>query len=269
VVLLALGVAFGFVFVRRQRVLPEPLLDLALFAGRAFRTALGNMLFGTMLMGAIMVFTTQYLQLVGGLTPLQAGLWMLPGVVASVASSLLSPLLARRFRPAYVIGIGLVVAVFGLVLVASASSVAAVAVGLTVINLGAGPMVVLGTDLIIGSAPPSKAGSAASLNETCGELGFALGIALLGSLGTAVYRAGVEVPAGVAAPDSLASAVALAERLPIQVGTELLVSAREAFTTGMHVAAWVSAVLMAAVAAFVVPLLRHVRPSDELVETAS
>ncbi|MDT5024433.1 MAG: transporter, family, multidrug resistance protein, partial [Micromonosporaceae bacterium] len=101
------GTAVGIGFVRRQRTLADPLLDVRLFANRAFSGALGSMFFGTLTMGAMMLFSTQHLQLVEGLTPLRSGLWMLVPVVASTASVLLSPLAARRIRPAYLIGAGL------------------------------------------------------------------------------------------------------------------------------------------------------------------
>lgn len=268
------GSAVGVVFVRRQRTLTDPLLDLRLFANRAFSAALGSMLLGTMLMGAIMLFITQYLQLVLGLSPLRAGLWMLPAVAASTVGFLFSPLLARRIRPAYLIGGGLAISVVGLLLVTQASATSGLAVlvtGFAVTNLGAGPLVSLATDLVVGSAPPETAGSAASMNETAGEFGFALGIATLGSVGTAVYRHRIAgaIPSGIpaeatdAARDTLAGAVAAAENLPEQFAVALLAPAREAFTAGMHVAATISAVLLIGVAVLAVTMLSQVRPSGE------
>jgi DHA2 family multidrug resistance protein-like MFS transporter len=271
---IAVGTAVGVVFARRQRALAHPLLDLRLFTNRAFSTALGSMLSGTMLMGAIMLFITQHLQLVEGLSPLHAGLWMLPAVATSITSFLVSPLLARRIRPAYLIGAGLVISVFGLLVITRVDAVSgprALATGFALINLGAGPLVTLATDLIVGSAPPEKAGSAASMNETSGEFGFALGIATLGSIGTAIYRTQVSgaIPSDVptaaagAARDTLAGATAAAANLPDPLASALLAPAREAFTSGMHAAATISAVLLAVVAVLVVALLRQVRPSGE------
>jgi DHA2 family multidrug resistance protein-like MFS transporter len=260
------GVAIGWVFVRRQRGLADPLLDMRLFSRRTFSAALGSMLFGTMLMGAIMMFITEYFELVQGLSPLRSGLCMLPGVGASLVSFLLSPHAARLVRPAYLIGGGMAVSVCGLLLIAQAdarSGLAAVVIGFAVSNFGAGPMVTLGTDLVVGSAPVEKAGSAGAMNQTSGEFGFALGIAALGSLGTAVYRGRVTVPAGVPADaaratrDTLAGATTAAGRLPDRLGTGLLDSAREAFTGGMHVAAAVSAILLVVVAVVVATLLRN------------
>ena len=100
VLAIVVGVAFAVLFVRRQHRLAGPLLDLRLFANRAFSAALGSMLFGTMLMGAIMLLITQYLQLVALLSPLQAGLWMLPSAGAATLSFITATMLVRRFRPA-------------------------------------------------------------------------------------------------------------------------------------------------------------------------
>jgi DHA2 family multidrug resistance protein-like MFS transporter len=271
------GAAVGWVFVRRQRGLADPLLDVRLFARRTFSAALGSMMFGTMLMGAIMMFITEYFQLVHGLSPLHSGLCMLPGIGASLVSFLLSPHLARLVRPAYLIGGGMAVSVCGLLLIARAdatSGLAAVVIGFAVGNFGAGPMVTLGTDLVVGSAPVEKAGSAGAMNQTSGEFGFALGIAALGSLGTAVYRGRVTVPDGVPAEaaratrDSLAGATTAAGHLPARLGIELLGSAREAFTIGMHAAATVSAILLVVVAVVVATLLRNAGQEAEAPQVA-
>jgi DHA2 family multidrug resistance protein-like MFS transporter len=110
------GLAVSVIFLRRERTLDDPILDLGLFTSRAFSAAVGAMLFGTMLMGAIMLFVTQYLQLVEGLSPLRAGMWMLPAVAAQTFIFLLVPLIARRIRPAYIMGVGLAVSLTGLIL---------------------------------------------------------------------------------------------------------------------------------------------------------
>jgi DHA2 family multidrug resistance protein-like MFS transporter len=268
------GAVFGWVFARRQRRLADPLLDLSLFARRAFSAALGSMMFGTLLMGAIMMFIAQYFQLVHGLSPLRSGLCMLPGVGGSLVSFLVSPHLTRWARPAYLIGGGMIVSVGGLLLITQAgpvSGLTAVMAGFAITNFGAGPMVTLGTDLVVGSAPVERAGSAGAMNETSGEFGFALGIAALGSVGTAVYRARITVPAGVPAGearDSLAGAVAVAGRLPARLSAPLLDSARAAFMSGMHVAAGISAVLLVVVAVVVGTLLRHADGAEAPAATA-
>jgi DHA2 family multidrug resistance protein-like MFS transporter len=274
---IAFGASMGIVFVARQRSLDSPLVDLRLFRSRAFTAALGGM-FGVTLTGANMLFIAQHLQFVEGLSPLQAGEWMLPAIFASIAGFLASPLIARRIRPAYVIGGGLGVSIVGALLltqVPAQSGLLMLIGGYAVWNLGAAPLVSLSTDLVVGSAPPAKAGSAASLSETSADFAFALGIAVLGSLGTAVYRLQVAsgLPAGPAvdaARDSLAGAVALAATLPEPLGNLVLIAARDAFTSGLHVVAGASAVVLLGVAVLALSMLRAVRPigATPLAETA-
>jgi DHA2 family multidrug resistance protein-like MFS transporter len=258
------GAGMGAVFVRRQRRLDDPLLDLGLFRDRAFGTALVGMMATTLLMGSIMMFLTQHLQLVQGMSPLRAALWMLPALAANMVGFQVSPVLARRIRPGRLIAAGLVVAASGLLVltqVGAGYGPGTLVTGWAMIGLGSGPLVTLATDLVVGSAPPEKAGAAAAMNETSGEFGYALGIALLGSLGTALYRAEVEVPAGAGeAREGLAGAVAAAAGLPAPVGEALLDSARTAFTSGLHVVALASAVLVAGLAVLIAVMLRHLPP---------
>jgi DHA2 family multidrug resistance protein-like MFS transporter len=272
---LLFGLAFCVVFALRQRRLSNPLLDLKLFRIRAFSTALGGMMFGTMLMGSIMLFITQDLQLVEGLSPLQAGLWMLPSVIANTVSFLVAPILARRFRPAYLIGGGLVISVVGLLILTQVDTVSGpltLAMGFAVIFLGAGPLVTLGVNLVLVSVPPEKAGSAAALNETSGQFGYAFGIAALGSIGAAIYTNRADFPADLSAADtatataSLADATYLASQLQGELGAAVLNTAREAFVSGLHLVAAISAGLLAVVAVLTTTLLRHVPPTGTVAE---
>jgi DHA2 family multidrug resistance protein-like MFS transporter len=264
------GLAIGVLFVRRQQRLSNPLFDLRLFSNRAFTAAVVGM-FGVTLTGANMLFITQHLQFVAGLSPLHAGLWLLPAVGASGVGFLVSPILARRVRPAYLIAVGLALAACGALVLASVnpdSTLVLLVLGFALINLGAAPQVSLATGIVVGSVTPDKAGSAAALSETSAELAFALGIATLGSLGSAVYRAQVgpqlpsALPVHVAEParDSLAGAVAAATALPDPVAVALLEAARDAFSNGMHAVALVSAVVLLGVALLALLRLRHVPP---------
>lgn len=270
------GVGFGVAFTRRQRRLDSPLLDLALFSSRRFCAALLSMFLGTMLTGAVMYFVTQSLQLLYGRSPLSAGLWMLPAIVTNTVGFVVAPWLGQRFRPAYVIGCGLLVCVLGMALITqvrAGSGPGLLITGFALVFLGSGPMVTLGMGLVIGSAPQEKAGSAAALNETSGQLGFALGIAALGSLGTAVYRGVLDLPAGLpplgvsAAEESLASAVEAAHGLEPRAAEALLGAARAAFATEVHSVVAVAGVLLLAAAALVTVLLRHVPPTGRRRET--
>ena len=266
----ATGIALGVVFVRRQRALPEPLLDLRLLKNRSFTAATGGLILSTMLTGAVMLLVTQYFELVRGVSPVRSGLCMLPAAVTMTVSSLIAPRLTLRVRPAYVIAAGLVVAIAGLLLISQASGLTPVVAGWALITLGSGPMVVLSVDMVIGAAPPARAGSAAALNETGSQLGFALGIAILGSVASAIYRSRIAVlprgtpPAAASAGrESLAGALSAAHELPPRIAATLLGQSRAAFTAGMHMTAATSAVLLAGVALTVVGTLRQVRPNGQ------
>ncbi|MBB6673507.1 MFS transporter [Cohnella nanjingensis] len=270
---IAAGLALGALFVSRQRRLTSPLLDLRMLSIPGFSAALGGM-FGTTLTGATMLFVAQYLQFVRGMSPLESGLYMIPGVIGSMVGMFFSPLIARRIRPARLIGAGLLVSAAGCLLLAQAgvaSGLAILVIGYILFNLGAAPLPSLSNVLVIGAAPPEKAGSAASMLQTSGEFAFALGIAVLGSVGTVIYRGQVAnaIPSGLptaaahASRDSLPGAIAVAEGLPDQLGTALLSGAREAFTVGMHAVAAVCGAVMLSIIFLVATRLRHVRPIGE------
>jgi DHA2 family multidrug resistance protein-like MFS transporter len=168
-------------------------------------------------------------------------------------------------------GAGLAIAAIGLGVltqVGGFDGLAIVIVGSVVISLGLGPVLSLTTELIVGSAPPERAGAASGISETGAELGGALGISILGSIGIAIYRSDVAVglPAGVPAEaasiarDTLGGAVGVAGQLPGQLGTAVLDVAREAFVQGMQVAAGISAVMAIAVAVLAVVVLRNMTP---------
>jgi DHA2 family multidrug resistance protein-like MFS transporter len=268
------GAALGVVFVRLQAASRDPLLDVRLFRNRSFTVALGSMLLNTMLPGGTMVLITQHLQLVEKLSPLQAGLWFVPAFSASILGFQASPLLARRVRPAFLIAAGMLISVGGLIVltqVPSTGGLAAVLTGFAMFNLGAGPLVTLGTNLVIGSVPPEKAGAAAAISQTSNELGFALGVAVLGSVAGAIYRASVAgaIPAGTPAStaqavgDSPAAAIAAASQLPAQAAASLADAARQAFTNGLHAAAAISAIALLGVVVAVLVTLRGARPLGE------
>jgi DHA2 family multidrug resistance protein-like MFS transporter len=209
-----------------------------------------------------------------GLSPLVAGLWTLPSAGGLVAGSMLAPLVARRVHPAFVMAGGLALSAVGfgmLTQVDAASGFGVLVAGSVVLALGAAPVGTLATDVIVGSAPPERAGAASGISETSAEFGGALGIAILGSIGTAVYRSEVanaipnDLPSGAAeaARDTLGGAVAAADELPDRLGAGLLVAAREAFTHGLQLTAITSATLTLGVAILAVALLRHVRTGSE------
>jgi DHA2 family multidrug resistance protein-like MFS transporter len=268
------GVFVGLAFLRRQQTLAEPLVELRLLRSRVLTAALAANTLSLFLIFGAFFLVAQYLQLVLGLTPLRAGLWSVPASLGFIAGSLLAPGLVRRLGPGSLIAFGLAVAATGLTLLAQLPSqhghgLALAVAGSTPLAFGASPVVTVATDLIVGAVPPSRAGVASGLSETGTELGGALGIALLGSLATAVYRGHLHaaLPDGTR-PRTLADAAQSAASLPDRVGAPLVSAARDAFTLGFHVAALVSAMLALLLAALAAGLLKEARRPEPLTSKA-
>jgi DHA2 family multidrug resistance protein-like MFS transporter len=264
------GVIVGAVFLRRQRRLADPFIDLRLFREPAFSASLAAYGLGVFVVFGGFLFLPQFLQLVMGLSPLEAGLWTLPWALAFVVGSQLTPRIVRRVRPAYLMAAGLLLAAVGFAMftqVDARSGFTLIVAASTVFSLGTAPLFTLTNDLIIGSAPAERAGAAAGISETAAEFGGAVGIAAFGSLGVAVYRDAMAsaVPAGVpsaaadTARDTLGGAIDVAATLPSEIGLALIDTARAAFTQGFHIAAGISAVGAVGLAVLVATMLRHAR----------
>ena len=264
------GGLFALRFVRRQRELENPLLDLRLFGNRSFSATLVILLVIAVIMGGIGLLVPQYLQLVAGLSPLRSGFWMVPQMLGMVVGSTVATAIAPRIRPAYTITLGLVIAAVGMAVITQAPSVGGVlmlTVGFVAATIGISPAVVLGTDLVVGSAPVEKAGSAASTSETANHLGIALGVSVLGSVSAAIYHHQIAVPAELpvssveTARESIAGAVTVAQHLSGGLDAQVLGTARDAFTLGLHVASAIGALGFLALAVVTITLLRHVEPA--------
>jgi Major Facilitator Superfamily len=166
---IAAGLALGATLVRRQHKLADPLIDLHLFRAPAFNAALAANTFGFFVNFGIAVFIAQYLQLVLGLSPFEAGLWTVPYACAFIVGALWTPLFVRRIRPAFVIAGGLALAGIGfavLTQVDAESSLATVVTGAVVFALGLAPVYTLAADMMVGAAPAERAGAAAGISET-------------------------------------------------------------------------------------------------------
>jgi DHA2 family multidrug resistance protein-like MFS transporter len=262
------GLVIGTVWAWRQTRLEDPMVDVRLFRLRTFDTALAINFLSVFVSVGYFLFVAQYLQLVVGLTPLAAGLWSLPSAIGFIVGSQAAPRIVQRVRPVHLIGAGLGIAALGLGVLTQVSAdgdLGAVVASSVVISLGLAPVFGLTTEMIVGSAPPERAGAASGISETASELGGALGIAILGSIGVAIYRSEVidGLPTGVAgeaaanAADTLGGAVAVAAQLPAAVGDALLETARTAFVSGMQLTAAVSAVVALGLAILAFALLRR------------
>lgn len=256
---LALGLAFGYLFVRRQRTREDAMVSRVLFGGRGFGAGIGlNTIAAFAMMGSA-YFTTQYLQSVLGMGTLEAALWSLAPSLVIGAAAPVSAALAQKVDRAYVIAGGFVLGAAGFALVAlvDTDSLWLVLTGAGVLASGIVTVLSLVSDMALASAPAEKAGSAASLLETGQEFGGALGMAVLGSLGTAVYRSDL-ADSEPAVRETLGGAVATAQQLGGAAGEQVLTLAREAFVHGMQYAAWGGTALLLGAALLAAALLRGV-----------
>jgi MFS transporter, DHA2 family, multidrug resistance protein len=268
------GVALGIVFLQRQRKLEYPLIDLRLFRLPTFHTALITLLLGVFVAFGVFLFLSQYLQLVLGLLPLEAGIWMLPWALAFVVGSTITPRIVHKIPPILIIASGLAVSAVGfgmLIQIDASTSFLFLSMGLVISSLGLAPVFTLTTDLIVGSAPPERAGAASAISETTAELGGSLGIAVLGSIGTSIYRTELArtIPASIppdaqeAAIESLGGAKSLAEHLPNGLGSMLFDIALDSFIHGLQFTVIISTAVAAVTAALVFVKLRKVRINSE------
>ncbi|MCD0443198.1 MFS transporter [Glycomyces sp. A-F 0318] len=246
------GALMAALFVRRQRRLEHPLLDLRLFGLRRFSASLATNFTIVFAMISSLFLLTQYLQLVLGFSPMEAGLLLLPEMAVSVVAGLFAVRLSERVGMARTIigGMAFVIAGFaGMAFVGVDEGALVVVAASTLIGAGAGLAQTVTNDAILAAAPADRAGSASAISETAYELGGAMGVALLGSLATGVYRSELgDAPAGAA--ETLGEAAHVAATLPAEAGEALLTAARTAFTDGLRITALVAAalVLIAAVA---------------------
>ncbi|MFF8094819.1 MFS transporter [Streptomyces sp. NPDC016675] len=261
-----LGAAALYGFVRRQLTMPVPLLDMRLFRSRGFSGAVLADLLTILGLSGVVFFLSQYLQLVQGRRPFEAGLAELPAAVGAVVAGLLAGRAARRFSVRAVVSGGLAavgLALAALTFVGQHTGYPLLGAALLVVGVGAGFSFTVTADVILSSVPKEQAGSASAVSETAYELGAALGIAVLGSIVTGVYR-DFSGPAGTpeAAHESLGGAVEIASGLPAPSADVLLNAARQAFVDGLTLATGVGAAVLLAAAAASWFLLRGQRLED-------
>jgi DHA2 family multidrug resistance protein-like MFS transporter len=259
--LLGAGALYGFV--RRQLTLPTPLLDMRLFRHRGFSGAVLADLLSVLGLSGLVFFLSQYLQLVQGRRPFEAGLAELPAAIGAVAAGLAAGRAARRFSVRSVVAGGLAavgLALAALTVIGQSTGYPLLGAALLVVGAGAGFSFTVTADVILSSVPREQAGAASAVSETAYELGAALGIAVLGSIVTGVYR-GFTGPAGTPAEarESLGGAVEAASHLPAGTAGAMLDAARQSFVDGLALAAGVGAVVLLAAAVAAWFLLRGQR----------
>lgn len=259
-VLFAVGLIFGWLFVRRQLRVATPMLDMRLFRNPTFSGALLVNLLSVVGLVGFLFFVAQHLQLVVGLGPMQAGFALVPGLAAMILSGLLVVPLAKRFPARIVVPVALAFSVLGYLMVAFATADGALwllIAAFVALGIGIGAAETVSNELILASAPPNKAGAASAVSETAYELGAVLGTAVLGGILTALYRANLALPAGIPADlaegagETLAGAVHAADQVGGPLGQAIQDAAAHAFDAGVTTTALIGAglVVLAAVIA--------------------
>ncbi|MEU1075060.1 MULTISPECIES: MFS transporter [unclassified Streptomyces] len=262
----AVGLLIGWVFVRRQRTRQDAMISRELFRDRVFGAGISlNAVAAFAMMGSA-YFTTQYLQSVLGMGTMEAALWsMAPSLAVGVAAPTATAIAARAGKaPVMTAGFVIGAAGYGILALTGTDSLWLLLTGAAVLASGIVAVMALVSDMALASAPAEKASSAASLLETGQEFGGAMGMAVLGSIGTAVYRSDMPGSAPATARETLGAAVASTDHT-------LVATAREAFVHGMQYAAVGGTVLLLVAAGVTAALLRNtsagapVAPENELV----
>ncbi|MGD7003387.1 MFS transporter [Corynebacterium halotolerans] len=254
---IALSLALGTAFVRRQLGREEPMLDVRLFQRPVFSGAIGANLLSVFSLVGFLYFVSQHLQLVSGHSPMTAGLMLVPGMVVTIIAGLLVVKLAQRFQPAVIVTGGLLLNVVGYALIAltgGQGSDLGLLIAFMILGAGIGGAETISNDLILSAVPAEKAGSASAISETAYETGAVLGTAVLGSILNLAYRTNLEVPEEVpaeladSAGETLGNATRIAQELGGGAGASLLESAQHAFDSGVLITSLIGAALMAAAA---------------------
>ncbi|MGI9187827.1 MAG: DHA2 family efflux MFS transporter permease subunit [Gaiellales bacterium] len=252
------GVMFLVAFVVVERRLRHPMLDVRLFRNLRFTAASLSVTTAFFALFGFIFLITQFLQLVQGHTPLQAGLRTLPFAVATGIMSPLAIVLMHRFGSKLVVTVGLLVMAIGFVVAATISVdspyVGVVVLSMIMIAAGLGLATSPATESIMGALPPEQAGAGAAVNDTTREFGGTLGVAVVGSVFLSVYSAKVvDAYRSMGLPKRLESIVAesmggglqVAERLPQGQGAQLAEVVRSAFIDGLSRGSLIAAAVVA------------------------
>jgi len=265
---IAIGIALAAVFVARQKRLEHPFIDLELFREAPFSSSVATQLIATITFGGLYLIVSQYLQLVVGLSPLRAGMALLPATVVGIIGTFAAPAIVKKVPSSYVMPAGMLfttIGIFAITRITPSSSLALLVGAYMIMSFGINIAITLTTDMIMTVAPPERAGAASGISETSAELGAALGVAIMGSISTAYYRGalGETLPAGLPADvarnamATIGGAVKSAANLNDAMRSELIDNARDAFTGSLALVAQVCAVLVLATGIIVLFVLRR------------
>ncbi|RSN34627.1 MFS transporter [Amycolatopsis sp. WAC 01416] len=272
---IAVGLVLGAMFLRRQVTHANPMIDLNLFRTRGFGPAISMNLVVYFTMVGFGIYMTQYLMEVLRMSPLEAALWTMASPIGITITGPLVAYMVGRMRPAYVIAIGFAIAASGCFMMTRLTLekdlplivAAAVCMGCGVVMAST-----VVTDWIVGTAPAAQSGRISALLQTAQELGAALGIAVLGTIGAAVFgrTLAASIPSGLpqgtvdAAQQTLGGALNSAVTLPEPERGELVRAAQEAFVASLSPALFTAAGVLIAAAIFALVRLHHITdvPND-------
>jgi DHA2 family multidrug resistance protein-like MFS transporter len=247
---LSISLVGGASFALRQLATPNPMLDVRLFANRVFTSAVASNLLSVMGLAGFLYFGTQLLQLVLGLSPVDAALVLIPGLATSIAAGYLVVPIVARFEPRVVVPCALVLNAVGMGIVAFTPehSVAGMLVAFLILGLGIGAAEVITNDLILAAVPARKAGAASAISETAYEFGSVLGTTVLGGLTTFVFGSALRTDIGAKADqpqfETLGSALEHAGSMSAAASERITEAAVSAFDFGVQWAAGAAVVLV-------------------------
>ncbi len=274
---MVVGFLLGLFFIQRQKKLKNPLVDLNLFKNKIFNYLIVTNSLTMFVFFGTFIFNSQILQLVMGLSPMQAGLWSLPSTVGTFFSGIFAPKLTRYIRPAYLMSIGLVVGSIGFLIAAQVKGINdlyLMTFATVLYSMSCVPVLLFTTNMLVNSAPAEKAGSTAALSETGNELGGATGIALLGSVGTFIFQKNMTGSlAQIVSPEirikmssTLANALEFAQQIKINdaaLANQLVEISKNSYLMSFKISMLIAAVILFFLSALVIFRLKNIQLENE------
>ncbi|WP_330233710.1 MFS transporter [Nocardia sp. NBC_00508] len=252
-------------FVIWERRVAHPMVPLDLFRNRDFSGGSLSLTLVQVANGGLLLVLTQYLQFVLGYSPTKAGSAFIPMMIASIVCNALGAGLGGKVGNRTLAVTGMLVSAVGLGLLAGLSAhsdFGMLALALVVLGAGAGLAQPAAIAALMGAVPQEQAGVGSALNDTIQQAGAALGIAVLGSILSSTFTAGMPDSAAEPAKRSITDALALAARTG---DTELLATARDAFSTAMSTSflAGGAGILAAAIVALFIMRNTETEPAEQ------
>src|SRR5581483_1648150 len=274
----AVAVASLVVFVRWERRVAEPMLDVGLFTNLRFSAATGAVTVAFFTLYGFIFLITMYFQFLHGYSPLSTGVRLLPVAFSMGAASTFGPRLAVRLGNNTVVGTGLTLMAVGFMWISRSSAhtpyleiIGQMITTASGIGLATAPA----TEAIMGVVPKEKAGVGSAVNDATRELGGTLGVAVIGSIFASLYihalqasRVAAVIPTELFArsKESVGAALLGARQLATSnphAARMLTAAARHAFFDGFKVGCVVAAGV-ALIGAVFVALALPPRPTESL-----